>query len=274
MNKPIAVIKVGGDVMLAEPQWRGLAENITYLHNNGWQCVILHGGGPQVNELQQRLGLTPKKAAGRRITSPDDLLCVIQAIAGQVNVELTNRLQLWNLPVLGLHGASGIITARKRPPITVSGVDGLVDFGAVGDVTEINRQRLSELLDLGLIPVIATLARDEFGSLYNINADTTVVAIAKALQANVLCMVTAIGGIYADINDPQSLINPVDKEKAYQLIEDGVIQDGMIAKVQEALTVISSGVGEVVITSMAREGNMHSLIEEPNSYRMGTRIVS
>lgn len=274
MSKPIAVIKVGGDVLLEESQWRGLAENLSDLYKQGWHCVVLHGGGPQVNELQHKLGMTPNKVAGRRITSDQDLLCVIQAIAGQVNVELTNALQQYDLPVLGLHGATGLIKARKRPPIAVSGIDGLVDFGSVGDVQHINTVLLTQLLDCDLIPVIATLARDDNGSIFNINADTTVVAIAKALQADVLCMVTAVGGIYADINDPDSLLQSINATTATELIQQAVITDGMIAKVQEALSVIADGVGQVVITSMKSTGNMKSLIEHPESYDKGTRIVS
>ena len=214
MSKPVAVIKVGGDILLDESQWRGLADNLSDLHRQGWHCVLLHGGGPQVNELQRKLGMTPNKVAGRRITSEQDLLCVIQAIAGQVNVELTNALQQYDLPVIGTHGASGVITASKRPPVAVTGVDGLVDFGSVGDVQAINSRLLRKLLNCDLIPVIATLARDEEGALFNINADTTVVAIAKSLQADLLCMVTGVGGIFADINDSDSLIQSIDRAKA------------------------------------------------------------
>ncbi len=272
LSHPIAVIKVGGDVLLDESQWRGLAENVSYLHSQGWHCVLLHGGGPQVNALQEKIGLTPNKVAGRRITSPDDLLCVMQAIAGQVNVELTNCLQLAGLPVVGTHGASGIITAKRRPPIEVSGVDGLVDFGLVGDVQSINEQYLQNLLSHQLIPVIATLARDDDGVIYNINADTTAVAIAKALQADILCLVTAIGGIYADIADPGSLITTINDAKADQLIAAGVITDGMIAKVQEALGVVNDGVGRVVVTSLTSSGNLQQLVTKQQNYAMGTII--
>ncbi len=268
-----AVIKVGGDVLLSEPQWRGLAENIQYIHRAGWQCVILHGGGPQVNSLQEQIGLTPNKVAGRRITSERDLVCVMQAIAGQVNVELCNRLQQWHLPVIGTHGASGLISATKRPPMLVSGIEKPVDFGLVGDVDAINTEQLLALLSAGLIPVIATLARDEQANIYNINADTTVVAIARALQADILCMVTAVGGIYRDIEDPESLITTINAEIAEQMIADNIITDGMIAKVQEALGVVADGVGQVVITSMAKQDNLLNLIQSPDNYCSGTRIL-
>lgn len=269
----IAVIKVGGDVLLSEPQWRGLAENLRDIHTAGWQCVILHGGGPQVNQLQEQIGLTPNKVAGRRITSERDLLCVMQAIAGQVNVELCNRLQQWQLPVIGTHGASGIVSATKRPPMVVASHEEPIDFGSVGDVKTINHELLHSLLNAGLIPVIATLARDDEGHLYNINADTTVVAIARELQADLLCMVTAVGGIYENLDRPETLYPTVNESIANKMIADEVIKDGMIAKVQEALKVVSEGVGQVVITSMAKKGNLKQLIEAPESYQLGTRII-
>jgi acetylglutamate kinase len=268
-----AIFKVGGDILLAEHQWRGLGANLAYLHKQGWRCVVLHGGGPQVNSLQESLGIKPNKIAGRRITTEQDLLQVKQAIVGEVNVQLCNYLQLYNLSVLGTHGATGIIRASKRPPIPVSGVEGLVDFGSVGDVNQINTTVLDLLLDANFIPVIATLGRNNAGDIFNINADTTAVAIARAMNADLLCMVTGVGGIYTDLNDPGSLINPIDERRANKLIQDGIIVDGMIAKVQEALSVVKDGVGQVVITSLAMQENMQRLVEDPDNYTLGTRII-
>lgn len=273
MSKRV-LIKVGGDVLLDEAQFNGLVANIKSLHDEGWQIILLHGGGPQVNQLLTKLQIMPKKVSGRRITSQDDLRHVIHAIAGEVNVELTNLLLTAGLPALGIHGASDIVQATKRPPVKVTGVEGLVDFGAVGDVQSVNEQLLSNLLDIDIIPVIATLARDTEGNIYNINADTTAVAIAEAMQADLLVMVTAIGGIYRDINDPDSRINEIDRTHATELIKQGIIRDGMIAKVEEALGVIEGGVGQVIITSMANINNMTTLIKSPKKYAMGTRIIA
>jgi len=274
MTKPLALFKIGGDVLLSEDQYQGLAENLHDLREAGWNVIILHGGGPQVNALQDSLGIKPNKVAGRRITSESDLNQVLQAIAGEVNVKLTNILLNHDIPALGTHGASNIIHAKKRPPIAVSGVEGLVDFGSVGDVCDINAQLLFDLIDIDLVPVIATLARDKQGNLFNINADTTAVAIAKALQVDILAMITAVGGIYRDIEDSNSLINTIDRETAEKLIEEQVITDGMIPKVQEALSVVDHGVGQVLITSLSRKGNMKSLLRNSNDYNLGTRIIT
>ena len=268
------VIKVGGDVLLDDAQAQGLVANIKSLHQAGYQIILLHGGGPQVNKLLTKLQITPKKVSGRRITSQSDLLHVIHAIAGEANVQLTNLLLTENLPALGIHGASDIIHATKRPPVKVTGVEELVDFGAVGDVESINTELLTKLLAIDIIPVIATLARDSAGNIYNINADTTAVAIARALKVDLLIMVTAIGGIYRDLNDPTSLIQKIDRTMATKLIEDKVIQDGMIAKIEEALCAVEEGVGRVLITSMANnQPNINQQLPLYSDASLGTSIV-
>jgi len=126
LNKT-AVVKVGGDVLLDKQEREGLAQNIKDLRSHGWRIVILHGGGPQVNALQERHGLTANKVAGRRITSEADLVVVKQAIAGEVNVNLTAELIKFGLPAFGCHGASGnLVQATKRPPVVVSGASRLM----------------------------------------------------------------------------------------------------------------------------------------------------
>ncbi len=135
-DKPLAVVKIGGDVLLDPREREGLVDNISELHQQGWDIVLLHGGGPQVNQLQETYGLKTNKISGRRVTSKEDLKVVKQAIAGEVNTDLVSLLAAAALPAFGCHGASGlIIEATKRPPIKVSGQgEQLIDFGEVGDV--------------------------------------------------------------------------------------------------------------------------------------------
>jgi acetylglutamate kinase len=273
-SQPIAVIKVGGDVLLDKAEREGLAENITDLRNKGWQVVVLHGGGPQVNTLQQKHGLTPNKVAGRRITSVDDLVVVKQAIAGEVNVNLTSALIAAGLPAFGCHGASGsMIQASKRPPIKVSGEgDSLIDFGEVGDVTQINAELLRGLLALNLIPVIATLGISEQGRVFNINADTTVVQIARQLKADLLLLTTAVGAVFEDLAKPETRIKQVTREQAQQLIQQGVIQGGMIPKVEEAMTLLTQGVGSIAIVSGRNPGAFQAVADATGEF--GTRIIA
>jgi len=272
-DKKLAVVKVGGDVLLDTEESEGLAKNIKQLRDNNWSIIVLHGGGPQVNRLQTCHGLVPNKVAGRRITSEKDLQVVKQAIAGEVNVNLVSELSKQDLPAFGCHGASGkLIKAQKRPPVVVSGGgDKPIDFGEVGDVVSINSELLQGLLQLDLIPVIATLGIDDSGRVFNINADTTVVQIAKSLSANLLLLTTQVGGVFKDLNNPKSRIEQVNCKQAKKLIHDGIIQGGMIPKVEEAMTLLSEGVETIAIVSGKNQGAFISVAQGTGHY--GTRII-
>ena len=255
----VAVVKVGGDVLLGEDERAGIAANVKDLVDNGWRVVVLHGGGPQTNALQEKHGLVANKVGGRRITSEADLVVVKQAICGEVNVNLTQLLQGVGVNAFGCHGASGgLVSAVKRPPSVVSGGGpDPVDFGQVGDVVAINDKLLTGLLDLGVVPVIATLGMevmDEQAKVYNINADTTVVQIAKALKADLLLLTTAVGAIYRDLSVPESRISAVNVQQANDLIAEGVIQGGMIPKVEEAISVLKDGVKNIAIVGPQIKG--------------------
>lgn len=256
-TQPIAVVKVGGDVLQGAVERDGIASNVKDLVDAGWRVVLLHGGGPQMNVLQEKHGLVPNKVAGRRITSEEDLLVVKQAICGEVNVNLVQALQHAGINAFGCNGASGkLITATKRPPRVMSGAgDYPVDFGEVGDVVSVNEDLLNNLTTLGLVPVIATLGVEESsGRVFNINADTTVVQIAKALKADLLLLTTAVGAIYRDLDLPESRIAQVNAEQARNLIKVGVIQGGMIPKVEEALSILSEGVKSIAIVGPQIKG--------------------
>ncbi len=257
----VAVVKVGGDVVLDSEQRQGLASNLGDLLSDGWQVVVLHGGGPQTTALQAALGRETKKIAGRRITSPEDLVIVSQAIAGGANVALTASLQGSGIPAFGCHGVSGgLIRASRRPPTVVEGGGPeAIDFGEVGDVSSINDSLLRGLLDLGQVPVIATLGLGAGGEVYNINADTTVIQIAQTLQAQLLVLATAVGAVFRDIADLGSRLEQITSSEAQALIESGVIQGGMIPKVTEAFRALESGVGEVAIVDAGAEGSFRSI---------------
>lgn len=256
-DQPVAVVKVGGDVLLGATEREGIAANVKDLVDNGWRVVLLHGGGPQMNRLQEKHGLVPNKVAGRRITGEADLLVVKQAICGEVNVELTQQLQHVGINAFGCHGASGkLVTAVKRPPTVMSGAGPEpIDYGEVGDVTGINTELLNGLTALGVVPVIATLGVEaDTGRVFNINADTTVVQIARALKADLLLLTTAVGAIYRDLSQPDSRIDQVNVPQAQALIEEGVIQGGMIPKVEEAISVLKDGVKNIAIVGPQDKG--------------------
>ena len=257
----VAVVKVGGDVVLDSQQRQGLATNLGDLLSDGWQVVVLHGGGPQTTALQSALGRKANKVAGRRITSPEDLVIVTQAIAGEANVALTASLQGAGIPAFGCHGVSGgLIRATRRPPTVVEGGGPeAIDFGEVGDVSSVNDPLLRGLLDLGQVPVIATLGLGAGGEVFNINADTTVIQIAQALQAQLLVLATAVGAVFRDIAEPGSRLEQIKSSEAQALIKSGVIQGGMVPKVTEAFRALEAGVGEVAIVDAGTAGSFRSI---------------
>jgi acetylglutamate kinase len=271
-NKALAVIKVGGDILLDDVQRAGLAKNIMGLIEQNWQVVVLHGGGPQLSLMQSRCGIEPRKVAGRRITSAEDLMLVKQVLCGQVNVDLVSILQAQGVNAFGCHGASGkLIQAEKRPPIIVSGGGSEpIDFGEVGDVMSINTEVLNSLLAADLVPVIASLGINDSGDIFNINADTTVVQIAREMSAQLLIFVTGIGGIFHDIKNPASRFTQLDSTAARKHIDSGVIVDGMIPKVEEALSLLESGVDTIAIVDTRMPLAFASIASGNTSY--GTLI--
>lgn len=270
----IVVVKVGGDVLLDDQERAGLGTNVRALVEGGYRVVVLHGGGPQVTALQQKVGLAENKVGGRRITSPADLVVVEQAICGEVNVGLTLALQAAGVDAFGCHGASGrLIRAVKRPPRVVSGAGSEpIDFGEVGDVTGVNAALLEGLLALGVVPVIATLGvSEEGGRAFNINADTTSVQLARALSAHALLLVTKVGGIFRDLTDPTTRVTTVSAKEARDMIASGVIAGGMIPKVEEALGVLGDGVDAIVIVGAQDPGAFRSALRGEGA--VGTTIT-
>ncbi|MCC7072493.1 MAG: acetylglutamate kinase [Deltaproteobacteria bacterium] len=274
-RRRLAVVKVGGDVVQSAAQLSGLGQNIKELVDDDWDVIVLHGGGPQTTALQERLGLKATKIGGRRVTSKDDLVIVTQAVCGEVNVALTCALLAAGVRGFGCHGASGgLIEADKRPPTVVpSHGPEPVDFGEVGDVIAVDEVLLRGLLHLGVVPVIATLGVSSFeGRPFNINADTVAVEIARTLEAELLLLVTGVGGVFTTLGDAKSRIGTLTAARARALIAEGVIAGGMIPKVEEALTLLDAGVGAVAILDAAAAHAFASAAKGDGA--LGTRLTA
>jgi acetylglutamate kinase len=263
------VVKVGGDVLLDEAQRTGLGKNVRELVDAKANVVIIHGGGPQVTALQEKVGLVANKIAGRRVTTAADLVVVEQAICGEVNVGLVSTLTAAGVRALGTHGAS-LIRAKKRAPVNVEG-HGVVDYGEVGDVETIDIDLIRGLIALNVVPVIGTLGSDANGRIFNINADTTAVQLAKALRADVLLLVTAVGGVFKDLKDRSSRIPTLTPDTGRALMKDGTISGGMIPKVEEALSILDEGVGAVAILGAQDAGSFKSALTGDGA--SGTRFA-
>lgn len=242
----IFVIKLGGEV-LSDPTIRDqVMGQVGLLWSLGIRVVVVHGGGSQASALSRRLGVEPRIVAGRRITDDTTLEIVKMTLAGQLNVELLAALREHRVPAVGLSGVDAdFITARRRPPVMVTDDDGRtaeVDFGHVGDITAVDPRVISTLLDGRFVPLVASLAGDDSGEVYNVNADTVAEAVAVALKAQKLIFLTSAPGVLRDRTDPSTLVAFADPDDLTELMANGALAGGMRPKVEACIRAATTGV--------------------------------
>jgi acetylglutamate kinase len=262
-----AIVKLGGDVLTA-PALNVAAAEIARARASGLRLVVVHGGGPQTTELSRRLGIEPQLVGGRRITDAASLDVVKMVVAGRLNVDLVAALRAAGVLAVGLSGSSGVVRAHRRPPRVVSGSGGAaVDFGLVGDVEGIDRALLDALEAGGYLPVVACLGADAAGTILNINADVVASQLAASVGAAALVACTAVGGVRRDKDDPATRIPRLTVAEARAAIHDGVVQGGMIPKLEEAFAPLGAGVGAVhivapaeIAASLAAPGSVGTLL--------------
>ena len=234
----IVVIKYGGNAMINEQLKQQVMEDIALLWLIGVKVVLVHGGGPEINETMNRLGKQAQFVNGLRVTDKETVDIVQMVLAGKVNKTLVNLLQMKGGHAVGLSGIDGgIIEATMKDEA----------LGYVGRITRIRTQPITDLLEKNYIPVISTVASDRLGNTYNINGDTAAAYIAGALNAERLIMMTDIAGILRDKDDPSTLIPALTVNQAKKLFDEGVISGGMIPKVDCCIEAIGKGVKHVVI---------------------------
>ncbi len=237
-NGRIVVVKYGGNAMVNERLKQQVMEDIVLLWLIGVKIVLVHGGGPEITEMMDRLGKKPEFVDGLRVTDKETVDIVQMVLAGKINKTLVNLLEMKGGKAIGLSGMDDrLIEARFKDE----------RLGYVGEVTKINIKPVNDLLNNGYIPVISTIGCDENGNAYNINGDTAAAHIAGALNAERLIMMTDIAGILRDKDDPASLIPEITLQDAHELFRQGVISGGMIPKVDCCITAIRQGVKNVVI---------------------------
>lgn len=237
-NGKIVVIKYGGNAMIDPDLKEQVMEDIVLLHLIGVKVVLIHGGGPEISELMDRLGKKPEFVDGLRVTDRETVEIVQMVLAGKVNKSLVGLLEQKGGEAVGISGIDGrLIEAKMKDP----------RLGYVGAVTDIHIAPVMDLLEKDYIPVISTVGCDTEGNIYNINGDTAAAYIAGALQAERLFMMTDIAGILRDKDDPSTLISDVTIDEAGKLREQGVISGGMIPKVECCVEAINRGVENVVI---------------------------
>ena len=234
----IVVVKYGGNAMIDEGLKQQVMEDIVLLWLIGVKVVLVHGGGPEINDLMTRLGKKAEFVDGLRVTDKETVDIVQMVLAGKVNKTLVNLLETKGGSAMGISGMDGqLIVADFKDE----------RLGYVGEIKKINIKAVTDLLEKGYIPVISTVGCDLNGNTYNINGDTAAAHIAGALNAERLIMMTDIAGILRDKDDPSTLIPEVTIEEAAELRREGVISGGMIPKVECCVEAIKHGVENVTI---------------------------
>ncbi len=261
-NKKTIVIKYGGNAMINEELKQQVMEDIILLRLVGVRIVLVHGGGPEITETLAKIGKETVFVDGLRVTDKETAEVVQMVLAGKINKSLVNLLQIKGGKAMGISGIDGkLITAKPKDK----------RLGYVGTITEVNVEPITDLIRHHYIPVVSTVARDEEGNVYNINADTAAAYIAGALEAECLISMTDIAGILKDKDNPETLIPKITVSEAKNLFEDGTISGGMIPKVECCLEAINRGVKKVFIM----DGRVpHSLlIETLTDEGAGTMVV-
>ncbi len=258
----IIVVKYGGNAMINDELKDAVMGDIVLLSLIGIKVVLVHGGGPEITQMLKAVGKESKFVNGLRVTDKETVDIVQMVLAGKVNKNLVNLLHHKGGKAVGLCGIDGgMIEAEMLNP----------ELGFVGEITNVNVEPITDVLEKGYIPVISTVGCDKEGNVYNINADTAASKIAGILGAESLISMTDIEGILRDKDDPSTLISKIVVDDAPKLVEEGVISGGMIPKVECCIDAINSGVRKVFII----DGRIpHSiLIETLTNEGIGTMFV-
>ncbi len=232
------VVKFGGNAMIDEELQQAFAEDIVFLRYVGLRPVVVHGGGPQITEHLNRLGVESVFTGGLRVTTPDTMQVVRMVLVGQVNRDLVGLLNAHGPFAVGMSGEDAQLFTAERRGVVIDGQD--VDVGQVGEVTEVEPAAVCSLLEDGRIPVIATVARGVGNEIYNVNADTAAAALAVALEAEKLIVLTDVEGLYADWPRTDSLISRLTADELEKLLP--TLSEGMIPKMEACLTAVRGGV--------------------------------
>lgn len=266
------VVKAGGGVFADTDSTRVLVEQIAILHYFGVRVVMVHGGGPQVTDLQNALGLEARMIQGRRVTDQKSIDVTAMVLSGLINTRILSICRQLNIDAVGVSGVdAGLIRAHRRSPVKLD--DGqVVDYGFVGDIVGIDTNVIRKLLDNGLMPVVSPLSADENGTLLNINADTVAAAIGASLDAEKLILCTGAPGILERMEDSGSLISYTDLKGLKRLKDEKRIVEGMLPKARAIEEAIRGGVRRVhVVSYKSPEGILGEVFTNEGT---GTLIVS
>jgi acetylglutamate kinase len=271
------VVKLSGKVTEEEENLASLAEELALLHQVGIRVCVVHGGGKQLTELAEQMGVEQTIINGRRVTDDATLDMAKMMFAGKINIDILAALRQRGVHAVGLSGVDGnIVVAERRPPTDTlnqeTGERGMVDFGHVGDVLEIDDRLLRVLLDHDYLPVVSSLGADDQGRVFNINADTIAAEIAVRLEAEKLVMLSDVDGIYLRPGEQATKISRLTAAEVEALISDGVATGGMIPKLQNITELLRRGVRSAhIIKGSLRNALLSEVFTDEGT---GTMIIA
>lgn len=268
LHGKIVVVKYGGNAMTDDTLKHAFAADMAFLRNCGIHPVVVHGGGPQISAMLTRLGIAGDFKGGFRVTTPEVLDVARMVLFGQVGRELVNLVNAHGPYAVGITGEDAALFTAVRRNVTVDGV--ATDIGLVGDVDRVNADAVRDLIAAHRIPVVSTLAPDVDGVVHNINADTAAAALAEALGAEKLLMLTDVDGLYTDWPDTDSLVSEIDTATLAQLLPK--LESGMIPKVEACLRAVGGGVPSAHIIDGRVEHCV--LVELFTDAGTGTKVVN
>ncbi len=261
------VIKYGGSITTDIGATDAFMEDIAVLRNIGAKVVIVHGGGPDINKMLNRLDIKGEFVKGLRVTDEAAMEVVEMVLSGRVNKDLTSKLLSKAVDAVGISGRDGRLIEAGRMYLDEDGKK--IDIGFVGEVTAINSKIVSDLLNMGYVPLISPVGGDREGNIYNINADYAAAAIGVSLNADSLIYLSDVDGLYGDFNDRNSLISIISTVEIDELIRSGAISGGMIPKMKCCTDAIEKGVKSVCLIGGKKT---HALLELFEGKAVGTII--
>ena len=267
----VFVIKAGGAIFGDIAGTRSLIEQIAILHHLGIRVVLVHGGGPQLAEMQKSLGIEPRMVRGRRVTDDRSIDATTMVLNGLINTRILATCREVGIDAVGLSGVdAGLVRANRRPPVHVDGES--VDYGYVGDIVSIDPTVIRKELDAGLMPVVSPVSADDAGTVLNINADTVAAALGAALGAEKLILCTGAPGILERKDDPRSLVSYTDLHGLKRLERSGSLDGGMLPKASAIESAIRGGVRRVHVISYGARDSV--LAEVFTNEGTGTMVVA
>jgi acetylglutamate kinase len=274
------VIKYGGNAMIDEDLKRAFASDIVFMKRCGVHPVVVHGGGPQISDMLERLGIPSEFRGGLRVTSPEAMAVVRMVLTGQVGRDLVNLINRHSTLAVGMSGEDGGLFFAERRGTVVNGQE--VDLGLVGDVVEVNTEAIEGLIGAGRVPVVASIAPDIHGVVHNVNADTAAAALAIALGAERLVVLTDVEGLYRDWPASTEIINELSASALEDLMPD--LEAGMVPKMEACLRAVRGGLTRATVTDgrvphallleIFTNTGIGTMVTQDGLVRLGSRVFS